>query len=466
MADFKLEEIVLATGGILLQGASSRMVTGITIDSRKLKSGELFLALKGERFNGHSFVTEAVSSGAAAVLVMEDIDFSQLNGTPVIKVRNTLAALGAIAGFHRERFDIPVIGITGSNGKTTTKDMIAAVLAEQMTVVKTEANFNNEVGLPLTLLKISPETQVAVVEMGMRGLGQIRQLTEIARPTIGVVTNVGLTHLELLGTQENIARAKQELVESLPESGLAVLNGDDNIVRGMGTVTQARVIYYGIDGPKLNYRACRIKLIENGSQFKVATKDKDIKGEFELRIAIPGRHNILNVLAAVAVARELGLNVVQIRKGLQKPDITEKRLKIFKKNGYSIIDDTYNASPASVKAALDVLKADQSGRRKIVVLADMLELGDQAGAIHFEIGVYAGQIGVDRLFAYGDLAREYIAGINRVSSERGFYFSSKQDLINELKRYLTPGDTILVKGSRGMRMEEIVTAISNERNES
>jgi len=343
--------------------------------------------------------------------------------------------------------------------------MIAAVLAEQLTVVKTEANFNNEVGLPLTLLRISPKTQVAVVEMGMRGLGQIRQLTKIARPTLGVITNIGLTHLELLGTQENIAKAKRELVESLPENGLAVLNGDDNLVRGMSTATQARAIFYGIDGSKLNYRAFQIKLIENGSQFKVATKDKDDKGEFELRISIPGRHNILNILAAVAVARELGLNWTQIRKGLQKPDITERRLNIFKRNGYSIIDDTYNASPTSVKAALDVLKADQNGRRKIAVLADMLELGARAGVIHFEIGVYAGQIGVDRLFAYGDLAREYIAGMNSISSDQGFYFSSKLELINELKQYVAPGDIILVKGSRGMRMEEIVAAISEERNE-
>ncbi len=460
MADFTLNEIIEATGGTLIQGDPDRKISGIAIDSRQLKPGELFIAIKGEHFDGHSFITEAANAGAAAVIVMEDV----ISDIPVIKVDNTLIALGAIAGYHRNRFSIPVIGITGSNGKTTTKDLLAAILSEQFTVIKTKANFNNEIGLPLTLLKITGATGVAVVEMGMRGLGQIKRLTEIARPTIGIVTNVGLTHLELLGTQEKIAKAKRELIESLPENGLAVLNGDDPMVRDMSSSTKAESVYYGIDGPKLDYRANGIKLIENGSLFKVAMK-KTLRRVLELRISIPGRHNVLNALAAVTVAKELGVENEYIRKGLLKPEITEKRLNIFKRNGYLVIDDTYNASPTSVRAALDVLKSDQNGRRKIAVLADMLELGNTSGEIHREIGEYAGKIGVDRLFAYGELAREYITGLNRISKDNGIYFSSKHDLITELKKTIAPGDTVLVKGSRGMKMEEVIAAILDEGNE-
>jgi UDP-N-acetylmuramoyl-tripeptide--D-alanyl-D-alanine ligase len=461
VADFTLKELIDATGGMLIQGDLGRKISGIAIDSRKLKPGELFIAIKGEHFDGHSFITEAANAGAAAAIVMED----SICDIPVIKVDNTLTALGAIAGYHRNRFSIPVIGITGSNGKTTTKDLLAAILSEQFTVIKTEANFNNEIGLPLTLLKITGATDVAVVEMGMRGPGQIKQLTEVAQPTIGIVTNVGLTHLELLGTQENIAKAKAELIESLGEDGLAVLNGDDPMVRNMSSFTKAGSVYYGIDGPKLDYRANGIKLIENGSLFKVTVK-KDPRGELELRISIPGRHNVLNSLAAVAVAKELKVENVHIRKGLMKPEITEKRLNIFKRNGYAVIDDTYNASPTSVKAALDVLKSDQNGWRKIAVLADMLELGSASGEIHREIGEYAGKIGVDRLFGYGEFAREYIVGVNRISEDKGSYFLSKQELIMELKKFIAPGDTILVKGSRGMKMEEIVAAILEEGNEA
>ncbi len=462
MANFKLEEIIRAANGVLLDGDLERTVSGITIDSRKLKSGDLFLAIKGERFDGHSFVAEAASSGAAAVIVMEEP--ASAVPIPVIKVADTVSALGAIARLHRDRFAIPVIGITGSNGKTTTKDLLAAILSEGFPVIKTEANFNNEIGLPLTLLNITKDTGMAVVEMGMRGLGQIRQLTEIARPTMGIVTNVGLTHLELLGTQENIAKAKAELVESLPEDGIAVLNGDESLVRNMGSLTRARTIYYGIDGPKLDYRAGAIKLIENGSLFKLTSK-KDSKGDFEIRITIPGRHNVLNSLAAIAVARELGITGEQIRKALLRPEITEKRLNVFKRNGYSIIDDTYNASPASVKAALDVLKSDRYSKRKIAVLADMLELGGASEKIHYEIGEYAGKIGIDHLFAYGEHAQEYIKGVNGVTEGKGTHFASKQDLVAVLKEYIAPGDAILVKGSRGMKMEEIVTAIAEERNE-
>lgn len=456
MAEFTLEEIITATGGTLLQGNSDRTVIGIATDSRVIQPGELFLALKGERFDGHVFLKAAVQSGAVAVLVM-DYPVAGLD-LPVIKVDDTLTALGRIAKFHRRRFSIPVVGITGSNGKTTTKDLLTSVLAASMEVVSTEGNFNNEIGLPLTLLRITGRTQAAVVEMGMRGLGQIRQLAGFAEPNIVVITNVGLTHLEILGTIENIALAKQELVESLPSSGLAVLNGDDPLVRRMGKATTAKTVFYGLEGDDLAYRGRVIRSWEEGSAFMVDCG----KEQLELTIPLPGRHNILNALAVVAAGKELGVSNQVIQKGLVSPNLTGKRLKMITRDGYRIIDDTYNASPTSVKASLDVLAEAGRSKRKIAVLADMLELGPTAAALHYETGVYAGKIGIDYLFAFGTHAKEYILGFESISEKRGEYFSSKPALSAYLKQIIKPGDLVLVKGSRGMKMEDIIADLCGE----
>jgi UDP-N-acetylmuramoyl-tripeptide--D-alanyl-D-alanine ligase len=455
MLDFTLKQLATAVRGRLVQGDPGMRITGLSTDSRKIRPGELFIALKGERFDGHRFLETVVGSGAAAVLVMEDVTLRENTG--VIKVADTLKALGAIARAHRERFAVPVVGITGSNGKTTTKDLVAAVLEERLQVVKTEKNFNNEIGMPLTLLKLNAATEAAVVEMGMRGLGQIRELAEIAAPTMAVVTNVGLTHLELLHSQENIARAKAELVEALGDDGVAILNGDDPYVRSMQARTSAKTVFYGIDSAILDYQAVNIATTEAGTRFTV----KSGRDLIEMELPLPGRHNIMNALAAIAVGRELGLGNEAIRNGLSAPQMTGKRLNIIAKNDYRVIDDTYNASPTSVRAALDVLNELGKGRRKIAVLADMLELGPEAAAIHGEIGRYAAVTGIDRLFAFGELAGEYLSGFAS-ASPAGEFFESKTALIERLKSELRPGDLILIKGSRGMKMEEVVAAITKE----
>lgn len=458
MVEFTIEEIIAAVDGRLLQGNPKLRVRGVNTDSRQIQAGELFIALKGERFDGHCFVETAAQSGAAAAVVMETV--AAPPGLTVIQVADTLAALGAIARAHRRRFNIPTIGITGSNGKTTTKDLIAAVLEQACRVIKTEQNFNNEIGLPLTLFKISETTEATVVEMGMRGLGQIRQLATIAEPTIGVVTNVGLTHLELLKTQENIAKAKAELVEALGPNGVAVLNGDDPLVRAMQSLNRGKTVLYGIDAEGLDYRATGIKSMVSVSEFTAETPD----GTLAIKLPLPGRHNILNALAAIAVAKTIGLSDSVIQAGLLKPQMTGKRLNILEQNGYRIIDDTYNASPTSVRAALDVLAGMQSGRR-IAVLADMLELGPEAVRLHHDLGSYAACLGVDQVLAFGDLARHYVAGFNAVTSNNGLHFDDKNSLIDYLKSFLRPGDCILVKGSRGMKMEEIVAALSHKEGE-
>ncbi|HEX3044051.1 MAG TPA: UDP-N-acetylmuramoyl-tripeptide--D-alanyl-D-alanine ligase [Bacillota bacterium] len=475
MAKFKIHQLITATGGVLLQGNPENSVSGITTDSRQIKPGELFLALRGEKFDGHDFIDTAIRNGATAIISAEAINLPE--PIAVIQTPDTLDAYGAIARFHRERFPIPVIGITGSNGKTTTKDLTAAVLFQKFTTVRTEANFNNEIGLPATLLNITPETEVAIVEMGMRGLGQIRKLTEIARPNMAIITNVGLTHLELLGSQKNIAKAKAELVEALPADGVAILNGDDEYVRGMSSVTRARTVFFGLDHPDLDYRAEILAMDENGSRFQVITSARarmrspeknnlaHTGATFSVTLPISGEHNVRNALAAIAIAMELGVSEILIQQGLSNPLISEKRLRLVTKNGYSVIDDTYNASPTSVKAALDVLALNQNGRRKMAVLGDMLELGPESPSIHREIGRYAAQIGVHQLYCYGELARDYLTGFQETIKSgglKGRHFMSKTNLIQELKPTLQPGDIILIKGSRGMKMEEIVAALTDE----
>ncbi|HYH03804.1 MAG TPA: UDP-N-acetylmuramoyl-tripeptide--D-alanyl-D-alanine ligase, partial [Bacillota bacterium] len=380
MVEFTIQEIVNAVGGKLIQGNSDLRVRGVSTDSRRIQPEELFIALKGERFDGHRFIEAVAQLGAAAVVVMEPV--AAPAGVAVIQVTDTLVALGAIARAHRRRFNIPTIGITGSNGKTTTKDLIAAVLEQACRVIKTEQNFNNEIGLPLTLFKITETTEATVVEMGMRGLGQIRQLAEIAEPTIGVVTNVGLTHLELLKSQENIAKAKAELVEALDQNGVAILNGDDPYVRAMQSLNRGKTVLYGIDTDGLDYRATGINSTVSGTEFNVETPD----GTLAIKLPLPGRHNILNALAAVAVGKTIGLSDTVIQAGLMAPEMTGKRLHILEHDGYRVIDDTYNASPTSVRAALDVLAGLQSVKRSIAVLADMLELGPDAARLHRDLG--------------------------------------------------------------------------------
>ena len=463
MFEIQLGDIATAVNGTLIQGEQGVIVQGIATDSRKVKPGDLFIALRGKKFDGHHFLETAVKAGAIALLVMDEAQLMSLKlPVAIIKAADTLTAFGALARNHRRQYHIPLIAITGSNGKTTTKDLAGAVLAGCLAVVKTEANFNNEIGLPMTLLQINHQTQAAIVEMGMRGMGQIRQLAGIAEPNIAMITNVGLTHLELLGTQENIARAKTELVEALPENGLAILNGDDPYVRKMQGFTRARSVLYGIETAGLDYQAGEIKMNDYGSTFQVYFKGQTL----DLSLPIPGRHNILNAMAVVALGHELGLPAAEIRKGLANPDLTGKRLKITEHNGYSVIDDTYNASPASVKAALDVLVASTQRGRKIAVLADMLELGPSETDLHREVGVYAGSLGVDKLLAWGELASEYATGMNDISEGKGEYFSTKPALIEYLKQFVQPGDIILVKGSRGMKMEEVVEVLLKEETES
>ena len=451
---FSVDEICQAVSGKVCQTGATAF-SGISTDTRKVEAGDLFVALVGETFDGHRFVEQAFERGAVGAIVSQEVPAAE--GKTVIRVGDTLLAYQNIARLYRERFDRPFVAITGSNGKTTTKDMVAAVLEHRYAICKTQANFNNEIGLPFTLLSMKENDEAAVVEMGMRGLGQIAQLTRIAHPTIGVVTNVGETHMEILGSIDNIALAKSELLQALPARGVAILNGDDERVRKMADVTRAQVVLFGIDGDGLDVRAKDITKCAGGTSFVCCVAD----GEKEMTVPAFGLHNVQNALAAIAVGRTLGMTLDEIAAGLASFVPSGMRFAVQRIGDYTFINDAYNASPRSTAGAIDNL-AEVADGRKIVVFGDMLELGDIAEEAHRGIGKKAAEKGVDAIFTYGSLARLAAEEAEVCGVGTAIAYDSHEEIAEKLKTYMQAGDTVLVKGSRGMKMETVIKLIASE----
>lgn len=437
--------------------AADVVCSGVTIDSRNVRTGDLFIAIKGERYDGHEFAVKAVEVGASAVMLSRDIP---LNHGAVVRVADTQAALEQLASYIREQVHIPVIAITGSNGKTTTKDMAAAVFGVMGDVLMTRGNQNNEIGLPLTLLRLTKEHKAAIVEMGMRGFGQIEKLVKIARPDIAIVTNVSETHIELLGTRENIALAKSEIVRELPGSGWAVLNGDDQLVKQMAGVTKAQVCFYGLSEDN-DIRAYNIvDEGEKGIRFTIHARLNGIDESREACITLPGIHNVMNALAAVSSALAAGRNLADCIYGLRNFTPTGMRMEVIKSlRGITIVNDTYNASPSSMRAALKTLSSIAGEKRKVGVLADMLELGDRSEELHRSVGEAAKANGLDILITVGEYARYIAEGFGL--SGCVYSFSTKDDALELLDKVLKNDDVVLVKGSRGMKMEEVVHSLLN-----
>jgi UDP-N-acetylmuramoyl-tripeptide--D-alanyl-D-alanine ligase len=460
-----LREVSQAIGGTVLAGSLDREIKGFSIDSRTLGPGDLFFALPGERVDGHRYVKQALAQGAVAAVV-SDPNISQEEGYPwagtLLLVADTLRALQQLASYRRERCGVPVIGVTGSNGKTTTKDLIYSVLLEKFPVLKTEGNLNTEIGLPLTLLRLKEWHQAAVLEMAMRGLGQIEFLCGIARPVVGVITNIGTAHYELLGSLENIAKAKGELLEALPKDGLAVLNREDSWSVFLGEKLRkkrgVRVLYYGF-GRDADVRAENLVKSLEGVGFKLIYQGQ----KQEVSLPLPGEHNVLNSLAAAAVGCSLGMTLPEIARGLSRATISEKRLEKRRGIGGSIIiNDTYNANPASMKASLGVLSSAPG--RRIAVLGDMRELGPLTEAGHREIGRYIVEKGIDYLFTVGELARwigEEARG-RGMDSARIYSYSTNREAGEKLRSLLREGDVVLLKGSRIMALEEVAESLWEE----
>lgn len=454
--NFTAGDVALATGGRLISGSREQRIGGIAIDSRQVKPGDLFIALKGERVDGHRFVPEAVKRGAVAVLIQREV--SPPGSAALLMVPDCQEALLDLAAWYRRRFPVVAVGITGSTGKTTTKEMVAAVLAQSFSVHKNTGNYNTEIGVPLTLFALRPEHEIAVLEMGMRGLGQIRRLAQVVAPRIGVITNIGMTHLELLGTVDNIARAKWEIVEELPPSGLAVLNGDDERLRYLRCSFKGRVLFYGL-GPDNDFRAEEIESHkEAGITFTACTP----AGTGIIKLPLPGRHNVVNALAALAVGASFGMSLPDMARGLAGMEPAAMRLNMVKNRaGVTIINDAYNANPTSMESGLVTLMELKGEARAVAVLGDMLELGPAAREAHWELGKKAARLGIDFLVTLGEWREIVLAGARHggLQEEKGRAFAGKDEAAAFLKEWLRPGDFVLVKASRGMQLEQIVAEL-------
>lgn len=417
--------------------------TGITSDSRQVVPGMLFAALPGQTFDGHDHIEQAKERGAVAALVNHVVE----TDLPLLKVADVLAALGTLAGSWRNECTAKVVGITGSNGKTTVKEMVASILRQQGRVHATDGNFNNELGLPLTLFKLDKSHDYAVLEMGASNPGDVAYLAAIAQPEVGLVTNIGPAHLQGFINEEGVARAKGELFAALRCDGAAVMNADEPWLALWQGINQAGSIYYfGGEGES------HIRAQAQGNGTVVITP----LGEFNLKLPLPGEHNLTNALAATAVCLALGISLADIKAGLEAVKPVPGRLSLVSaKSGWTVIDDTYNANPASLYAALQVLA--KQGGEPWLVLGDMKELGADSRKMHAELGDAARSLGVKRLFALGDASVATVDAFGDMAT----HYDSRDGLIKDLRAQLTPGVACLVKGSRSMGMEHVVNAISN-----
>lgn len=446
----RAEEVTSSLQPLLIERAGMEVpgFRKVVTDSQQVRPGDLFVALRGEHHDGHEFVADAIARGARGLLTQRPADVAS-EGVAVYLVKDTLAALQRLAAGRRRRYDVRVIGVTGSVGKTTTKEIVASVLKSRFRVLKNEANYNNEIGLPLTLLGLSNRHERAVLEMGMYALGEIRQLCEIALPQVGVVTNVGPSHLERLGSMEAIAAAKAELVESLPGDGCALLNGDDPLVRGMASRTKVQTLLFG------TAEECQVRGADvesdglKGIAFVLEYEGKRIG----VKTRLPGRHLLHNALAAAAVALEEGMSLEEVAEALSKVRAKLRLHVIRGRNGSTIIDDTYNASPASMLAALTLL-ADLPGRR-IAVLGDMRELGAEQEDGHRVVGREAARV-AQVIHTVGELGRLIGEEAKRQGHSHVSMWESKEQAVQKVVKDLRKGDVVLLKASRALAFETLL----------
>ncbi|MED4207190.1 UDP-N-acetylmuramoyl-tripeptide--D-alanyl-D-alanine ligase [Neobacillus mesonae] len=437
---------------------SDTLISGVTIDSRKIENGNLFVPFKGEHVDGHQYVVEAIGKGASAALWQEDVPNPPKN-LPIIIVDDCLTALQELARKYRRELNVKVVGITGSNGKTTTKDMTASLLSLKYKVQKTEGNFNNHIGMPLTVLNLSEDTEVAVLEMGMSGRGEIAFLTKLACPDAVVITNIGESHLLDLGSREAIAEAKLEILQGLKPGGLAVLHGDEPLL--MERINQYKgnieLQTFGRSDSNDLY-PIEITQLGQGNRFTVNASSE----VFELPVL--GTHNILNALAALLIARYFSISFEKMIEGLQAIKLTNMRMELVEgKHGEKIINDAYNASPTSMMAAIELVANLQGYEQKILVLGDMLELGPEEEQYHVKIGAGLNPEQIDLLFTYGQLGAHIANGAREALGEnRIFAFLDKEELIQELERHVNDNSLVLVKASRGMKLEGVVKALQKD----
>ena len=447
----RLNEIIAVTGGRPLNKAKESDIKGISIDSRTIKPKELFIAIEGDRFNGHDFVLEAKRKGAAALLISEFRNsFKAVKDIPIIKVCDTVKALGEIAKFYRNKFSVCVIAITGTNGKTTTKDMIFSILNKKYKTLKSEGTQNNQIGLPLTLLKLNKDFRFCVVELGTSHPGEIKRLTDIACPQIGIITNIGPGHLEFFNNLENVFKEKFKLVQNLRHPSIAIFNADEPKLN-KNCKTLPRSLSFAINR-NADFKASEIHQKGRGLSFSVNNK-------YRIKLNTPGLFNVYNSLAAIACARILGLDYSMIKKALGGFSFPKSRLEIFCQKSVTLIDDSYNSNPLSLEQAILTLSGQGINRRKILVMADMLELGKAQEQIHRSFARLIKKSGIDLLITVGRLTRITAREAQKEGMDKVFICNYNEEAVSLLKKQISTGDIILVKGSRAMHLEEVVKAL-------
>lgn len=460
---WKTDDILNATLGDVVCGKGRDVFSNISIDSRNISDNNLFVAIIGERHDGHDFLLDVLAAGVSGCIIAE----KKLNALPVsewetrnitcIAVKDTTAALGDLARFQRRRSSASVIAITGSSGKTTTRRIVSSVMAQKFETVSTIGNFNNEIGLPLTLFQLSRHHEQAVVELGMNHFGEIKKLARIAEPDVGIITNIGPAHLEGVGSVDGVMKAKGELLPEIKKTGLAILNADDERILKLADQAATPVLFYGLS-EKADVTARDIETNAAGTTFTLVLPEETIS----VRVSAPGTFMVLNALAAAAAGYHAGVSILEIKAGIEAFQPGRGRMNTIEKNGIHIIDDTYNANPDSMKSAIHTLLALKKKNRGFVVLGDMLELGDYADILHREIGERVSTSDITRLYitgSYSDAVKKGALDGNMATDN--IITGTHAEILEHLKTDLTAGDWVLVKGSRGMKMETIIQGLIN-----
>ncbi|MBN2097913.1 MAG: UDP-N-acetylmuramoyl-tripeptide--D-alanyl-D-alanine ligase [Candidatus Omnitrophica bacterium] len=457
---FTIEEILAATQGRLIQGDKNCRVLGVSIDSRSLKAKELFVAIKGPRFDGHHFIQQAQVQGASAILVSHQVALGQAvttgakNPLTAIKVKDTVLALEKLAHFHRMRFKIPLVAITGSNGKTTTKEMLTQILRRGFQVLSNPRTENNHIGVALAILRLRKKHELAVIEIGANHFGEIDRLAEIIQPTVGVMTNIGPAHLEFFKTLQGVLRAKLELVRHLTKPAKLIINQDDRFLSGLNGVGLKKITY-GLVRPA-DFWAEAIEETGEGITFLLNQR-------YPIKLKVLGRHNLYNALASIACARSLGVGFQRIKQALADFPGLPMRMQQINMNRVKVIDDCYNANPESFERALDFLKQYSVSGKKILVCGDMLELGKASSRLHLNLGKKVAQSKIDFLITAGSLARKVAAGakFSGMSKNSIYVCSNTQEAAQVLRKFVQPQDVVLIKGSRGMKMENMLSCFTS-----
>jgi len=442
------------------RGAGETPAGGVCTDSRQAKPGDIFFAIPGERFDGHAFLSEVAAKGAVAVVVEREKVPAPLPECAVLIVDDVRAAFGKFAGAYRAGFDLPVIAVGGSNGKTTTKELLASVLRQKLATVWSEASFNNDIGVPLTLLRLDKSHQAAVIEAGTNHPGELAPLLRMIQPKHGVLTNIGREHLEFFGEVAGVAQEEGWLAELLPAEGRLFVNGDNEWTEPVVRRARAKVVRVGL-GEKNDWRARSIRLDKNGVTFRVDAPKADFSGEY--RINLLGRHQVVNALFAIAVGEELGLGSSAARDGLIECQPAKMRLQFWETGGVRVLDDAYNANADSTLAALETLCDLPLQGRRVAVLGDMNELGAHSEAAHAEVGRRAAELGIGQMFAIGKMAAVMARAAREAGLNRVIEFADAEAAVNAVKNFLKPGDVVLFKASRSSRLERITGTLKPDK---